>query len=488
MIKLGNKLLHVLNHGPPVITQSQKTYSKDPKGVAYNTVTKFTNMVLNCYRYIVNNNKDLDQEIKRRLSMLWKTDLRKYLTALIEPWSPWNTQCIMRYTGINNKQKETLNNIFRHRYGNKVFSTRNDAEIVKQKWLPPLDKFISMSLRFSKEKFQRTVKSMNILVYCFSIFFALAMNLDGFINSNNFSPPKVLNNDSETYLHATMGSDKADVDGMGCYVFSVAMNGPSSSSATASTACLLIYGGWVDDYRSMMEIYHKSGYNKQMEAIQRLPSMVSIVKYRKETSININNIDNNSDIDISIEEKSNDSERIISRLSRSALLAYESSGHISLNNERKPIETDLIDEWKDNHPSKSIDSDDTMDTDTEAFSRWDYENNKKISLGMNVCTPTRKVSVIKHVYNWQTGLKEINTFLESYTPDSSLLIAQGYYKDDHKGSQTAKAITAMCKRSITNKKPETELNFVEDFQFTNRKYFYLYNFLLCMINCFLSCV
>lgn len=471
MMEVGNKLLYILEKGPPTLTPARKSRSKHKSGVAPNTAKKFTNMVVNCYRYIVNNNKDLDQEIKRRLCILWNDDFRKHLTALVEPWTPWNTTCIMRYTGINDRQKETLNNIFRHKYGSKVFSTRDGVKRVKDKWFPPLDAFIPMRLRFSKEKIKRTIKSMDILVYCFSIFFALAMNLDGFINSNNFNPPELLNEGTETYLHATMGSDKADVDNMGCYLFSVAMNGPSSSSATASTACLLIYGGWIDDYRSMVEIYNKSHYDKQMEAIQRLPSMISIVKYKKENRLNMNeiNMEEKNNQNSNNNNDHNESEEIVSRISRSCLLAFQSSHHVSLNNERKSIEIDLISEWKNKHPHKSVSENNEIDRGTEAFNRWDYENNKRNGLGMNVCTSTRKVSVKKQVYNWQTGLKDIHTFLESYTPDSSLLITKGYYKDDNKGGKSAKVINAMCKRSIMIKKLETELNFVEDFKFTNRK-------------------
>lgn len=508
-----------------MVKQCKKSWSKH--GISDSTISKYTQHFIDVFTFMVNNHKQLSDGVKRQLCKRWINDFKQHIITSQSPWSAWNSTCIMSYVGVGREVIETLNNLAIKKYGFRLFDTRSKIDRVWANWNPMVDKFMQLTLAPTEDnKKKKKSKLFHNMVYYFSIFLALAMNLDGYINGNRFEPHELLCGPHGDYLPAVMGSDKCDCDGIGLYAFGVGINCPGSSSSLDSTISLFLYGSWKDDYRSMNEIYDKTGYKLEFEAVQRLPVVVSVVKYAyKDSDIfecenknnnnnnnhsndicmitnnnnfdnnhnnnnstpnnnnNNNNHSNNNDICMITTNNSNHNNNnndnndtdiptvinnnILSRLSVSCVLAYNPDHHIKLNNKRKLNATVLRDEWNHNNPIKTFRSNDG-DYDTEQLKSWQYRSNKSKRLGMDIFT-NKKTKKPRQSYNWQTALHNFKHFLNGYTPDSDLLVCQAYFEDSNKNNNNdiTGVITNMCKRSMEVKATNKILPFVEKYQFTN---------------------
>lgn len=513
LVSKANELLLLRGFGKPVITKSIKH-----RTTSINSVKKYTNMLIDVFMYIVNNNNELELGIKKSLCKLWKHDLRTFLKVDLEPWSGWNTACIMSYSHISTRTKEMLNNAAINHFGCKIFATRKEIQQVHQKIYPIQDTFLSLEKKPKKKKkaSKISIKKGNIIAYCFSIFLALAMNLDYYINTNRFDPIDALCTPEGRMLPCGLGSDKCDIEGMGCYVYSVSVNGgPSSSSASASTFCLLVYGGFKDDGRGIADIYHKSGYENELDALNRLAAMISVVKYKtiKMTSeININDNDSDEynddeeedDDDIVINEKIDDNvfdddhnisnnvvDIMVSREVASGILAFDPNIHAELNSNLNKSKTKFEREqqWKQDNPVKSIiyTSSQTDPSETEQLVSWQYKKNKD-RLGLR--QTQRKITSLspKKHYNWQKAKVNFKSFLvDNAVWPSELLAVKGYYDIDANNtnnsnqngidirkSESAAIINDIGTNSLAAKPIEKTLYYVEDFKLTNGMYKYIY--------------
>lgn len=502
LISKSNELMLLRGRGTPVITKSIKHRTG-----SLNSIKKFTNMLVDVFMFIVNNNNQLEIGIKKNLCKLWKQDFKQFLRVDLEPWSGWNTACIMSYSHISNRTKEMLNNAAVDHFGCKIFATRRQIQQIHQKIYPIQDTFLSLQKKPKRKKTASkiSIKKGNIIAYCFSIFLALAMNLDCYINTNRFDPIDTLCGANGRTLPCGLGSDKCDIEGMGCYVYSVAVHGgPSSSSASASTVSLLVYGGFKDDGRGIADIYEKSGYDDELEAINRLAAMITVIKY-KTVSI-IGGDDNNDKDDVVGDDDNNndqddvvgdDNEIIVSREVVSGVLAFDPDIHAELNSNLNKSKTkhERQQQWKQDNPMKSIQYTSTQidASKTEQLVSWEYKKNKD-RLGLRQTQSKISIQPTKVHYNWQTATKDYVKFLlDNPVWPSELLAVRGYYREtqnvnnnQHNGiniykSKIAKIVNEIGTNSLAAKPTQKTLYYVDDFKLTNGIYLLIYSSLIIYI-------
>ena len=484
-----NRLLSLLGTGIPILTPCERTWSQD--GVSYNTYTKYTWMLVNAFVYIVNNNKQLEQAIKKQLCILWKKDIKKYLPLLQEPWNASNSSCIMTWTHLSRRNVNTLNKLAYKQFGHKLFASKHKIKESRTITFPVLDEFISVNIKPKDKNQHKVVHSKMVTIYKFSLLLAFSMCVDGYINNNNFKPIKHLCGPDQTWLPAMMGGDKCTVDDVGCYVFSVGINGPSSSSAVHSIVSLFSYGQFVDDIRWMNEVFHRAKYDVEIEAVQRFPAVITIVKYSSDTDTDsdidemVDNNSNNSDIEEMVDNNSSDSDiedmvgnnssatnsdiSFESRLASSCVIGYFPQHHQHLNKLLIPKLPQLRKKWHENNPIKSYNYEDQQEHKNEQTVKYQYNTVKASQMGLDQFTDSTKTPTDNTKYNWQSALQHLKQFLNDYTPDSDLLISKGYYCDNNQNanSDSATVINNMCSRSIAHKSPSKDLKYVDQFVFTN---------------------
>ena len=355
------------NLGKPVLKQCKKG-----KKIVNATVNNYGSMIINVLMYICNGKDVLQSKIKKYLFNIWKNDLIITARDFVFKLSARNSAAIQNYLGVNSVKMEGLNNIFKYFYGCNIFQSRNEIDKSFKLYKPPQDKFISVKLKPDKANKKKTLKQLFLTAYTFSLLIAVSINLDGWINNNIFNPLDILVDDPQQIL-VNIGSDRCDVDHMGCYSLSVCVNGGvASSAANRSTVPLLIFGSFDDESRSITSVYDKSDFDLQMNALNKLPSAISIVKYYETDSDNLQLIDQNQNHNQYIPHGN----YIVSRESVSCVLAFDTKIHQSLNNELIQHQSERRRLWKIDHPIKIIEHEkNNNDISTEQINQWEYRKN-----------------------------------------------------------------------------------------------------------------
>ena len=355
---------------------------------------------------------------------------------------------------------------------------------------------IVISLRQSKSK----VFYFSILVY---------RRIWIILPTQKFEPPPLLCTSKEHRLPAMFGADRCTVNTMGLYLGSVSVVSPGSSSASKSTICLLVYGAWKDDHKGIHRLYTKINYHKDIERFQRLPTMITFVKYSTNgimdnsvinnnctnktfindttenficdlnnnnsnsdssedidmITTNSNNSNNNSnsnstdgitDIDMIVTNNSNSNstdgitDELTSRESASAVVAYNTKHHTMLNGLRKPYFTKYKQEWLVNNPIKHIPTVESEEQDATLIEGFNYRKDLAVHMNINCHTPKRKGEKKKISINWVKQLNELQSYFKNYTATIDLLITKGWKNPKEKGEII---LTEFAQRSSKIPKP-----------------------------------
>ena len=242
--KLIDRFLSLSGHYIPQIRKCRKTTSTSEQGVDKRTTSYYTQIILNVFMYVVNNNNNLEQQIKKALCKLWRTDITKYISIQQDPWNAWNSAAIQRWTGLSRESIETINNLHNDQFGFKLFSSRGKIDKVNKRLEPLYSWFIDVIFRpsVSQQRRQIVPKPYTNTVFSISLHTAIAMNADGHINNNTFKPPRHMCGPNDDRLPVMLGGDKCTMsDNLGIYIYSVAVNSPGSSSNPFN--CLLMIWG-----------------------------------------------------------------------------------------------------------------------------------------------------------------------------------------------------------------------------------------------------
>ena len=458
LIKKCNILLKFYNLGAPVISPCKKG-----KNIVNSTVNTYGAMILNVLMYICNGKDNLLNKIKKYLFNIWKNDLVINARDFIFKLSARNSAAVQNYLGVSSAKMEGLNNIFKYFYGTNIFQSRAEIDKSFKLYKPPQDRFVNVKLKPEKANKKKSLKQLFLTAYTFSLLVAVSINLDGWINNNIFNPLDILFDDEQQIL-VNIGSDRCDVDQMGCYSLSVCVNGGvASSAANRSTVPLLIFGSFDDESRSITSVYNKSDFDIEMNALNRLPAALSIVKYYESDSDNLELIDKNHNQSI---PKGN---YIVSRESVSCVLAFDTKIHQSLNNQLIQHQNERRQLWKNDHPIKKIDHEKSnCEISTEQICQWEYRKNNDrhgISQFKNHKSVCKREKVL---YNWWYSLEELKKHLKQYTYPIDHLFVQGYCNSEIANtvdSEMIQIINESGKRTLGEN--DSDLPFVCDFNFTN---------------------
>lgn len=428
-----------------------KRETKPEERVSYSTISKFGKMIIDLFDYIINGFHRIGLEIKKYLFKFWKVDMKSIIQECLKRISVRNTGCIMLYSQLGFEKMNKINNIFDFIYGFKPFQSKDVISNLFNSWNPVIDSFAQVRVKPSENKnkndkckftLEMSQGRLTINVYKFDITLAVPMNADGWINNNLIDRNIWLTRYSNQLL-VLFCSDRCDIDGMGCYAFSTVVNsGAKSSHSTHATTSMVIYGSWKDDYKSMTNVYTKTGYNKQLDALNRLPVLFSFVKYNFEQE---------------------------SRLATSCLLAFDSSTHGQLNSQKTKNKEELQKEWKKKNPPKSIPHTESITTEGTESVRWTARPRNTLNLG--IVTPTRKSNRNNnhYQYHWKYAFNEYREFLKGYSGKPYLLVVQGFCRQASSiKTNIIEIIDNMLKRCLNS--ATSELPYVTDFSFNKGMY------------------
>ena len=145
------KLLSRLGHPIYQLRQCERTWSKTELGVCRSTINTYTNHIIGAFCFICNGNRGLSKGIKEKLCKLWIVDFRDIIKTTIQPWTPWNSACIKKFTNISQRSLEIINNLAKGTFGFFIFSTRAGILKVIRRTQAIRDHYFRDSLRPTDE-------------------------------------------------------------------------------------------------------------------------------------------------------------------------------------------------------------------------------------------------------------------------------------------------------------------------------------------------
>ena len=423
----------------------------------YNTVQQYSNIIFDLIEWVINGNVNTGRGIKKLICKKYLPFIEDQIGTFLKRMSPLNSAVIMIYAGLSYDKLNKLNNVFKWLYNFKPFSSSGSISAIFDRYRPVYDRFVTISIPPTETSFNRLQNIRNgcikVTVYVFSLLLAISMNIDGWVNSNNYQNNPLLTTYSNQ-IPVLCGSDRCDIDGMGCYSFSsVALCGGSANSATHATTNMVVYGAFKDDFRSISAVYQGSGVGNELSALNRLPIAVTFIKYNEQIDDNGANV-------------------LVHRQVSTCVVAFNVNSHVILNAQKNKDPTKVQNEWIQNNPIKNIVHNDNSINESTDFIKWQSRSQDRMGISNLTKTRNRENDNVSK-YNWKISFMEYHEHIKNFTAKPYMLCVQGFFRDKRNHNiSIIKSIDDHLDRSLGS--TESNLPFVSDFDFNESMSGYIY--------------
>ena len=349
-------------------------------------MAKWGPYVLNIFNFIMNNNEKLTYGVILFLLNEWQHYVSQVMGSLLQRMTSRNATSVMIYCGLGFDKMNKLNNVFKCIYNFRPFATQANIKGVIDVHRPRVDKFTEIQVKKSvkknskkKHKKRSEPPVTTVHFYSFGPLLGVSMNISGWINNNIYIKDNLAALDAKQ-IAVLVGSDRCDVDGMGCYTMSVvAKLGARSSSAVHATTPVVGFGSFKDNAKGLTHFYLASGLTHELGALHKLPAVITFVKWFEENG------------------------QITSRCSASCVLAFNTTTHTILNSKLKKSEQKLRENWLLKHPDLQIPHAENIPENDTNFDGWSPNKRNRMGFGEIGIKRNRDK---QESYNWVNSLQE----------------------------------------------------------------------------------